>query len=62
MNRIFSPFYTTKDQGSGLGLAFAHRIIKDHGGSINVSSSSGKGATFTISVRSVDGNDRPDEE
>ncbi|MFO7915678.1 MAG: ATP-binding protein [Candidatus Krumholzibacteriales bacterium] len=54
MNRIFSPFYTTKDQGSGLGLAFAHRIIKDHGGNITVSSSSGKGATFTISVQSVD--------
>lgn len=54
MNRIFSPFYTTKDHGSGLGLAFAHRIIKDHGGNITVSSSSGKGATFTISVQSVD--------
>ncbi|MBD3180607.1 MAG: GHKL domain-containing protein [Candidatus Latescibacteria bacterium] len=53
MNRIFSPFYTTKDHGSGLGLAFAHRIIKDHGGNITVSSASGKGATFTISVRSV---------
>ncbi len=53
MSRIFSPFYTTKDKGSGLGLAFAHRIIKDHGGNITVTSSRGKGATFLVSLPAV---------
>lgn len=53
MSKIFSPFYTTKDKGSGLGLAFAHRIIKDHGGNISVTSSRGKGATFVVSLPRV---------
>lgn len=50
MNKIFTPFFTTKEHGSGLGLAFAHRIIKDHGGNISVTSSEGKGATFLVSL------------
>lgn len=49
MNRIFTPFFTTKENGSGLGLTFAHRIIKDHGGNVSVTSSKGKGATFHVS-------------
>jgi signal transduction histidine kinase len=48
--KIFTPFYTTKDEGSGLGLAFAQRIVKDHGGSISVASSEGKGATFLVTL------------
>jgi signal transduction histidine kinase len=50
MNKIFSPFFTTKEDGSGLGLAFAHRIIMDHGGNISVSSTEGKGTSFTVSL------------
>jgi len=48
--KIFTPFYTTKEEGSGLGLAFAQRIVKDHGGSISVTSSGGRGATFLVTL------------
>ncbi|MBN1163179.1 MAG: hypothetical protein JXB45_01235 [Candidatus Krumholzibacteriota bacterium] len=50
LGRIFTPFFTTKEKGSGLGLALAHRIIKDHGGNISVSSMKGKGTSFLISL------------
>lgn len=50
INRIFTPFFTTKEEGSGLGLAFAHRIIKDHGGNISVTSLEGSGTTFLVSL------------
>lgn len=53
MNRIFTPFFTTKENGSGLGLTFAHRIIKDHGGNVSVTSSKGEGASFHVSFPAV---------
>ncbi len=46
--RIFDPYFTTKERGSGLGLATSYSIIRNHGGVINVSSELGKGSTFTI--------------
>jgi signal transduction histidine kinase len=48
--RIFEPFFTTKPVGSGtgLGLSIVYRIIEDHGGSIKVASTPGKGSEFTI--------------
>ena len=49
---IFVPFFTTKPvgEGTGMGLAIAYGIIKDHGGEISVSSIEGKGTTFTIKL------------
>jgi two-component system, NtrC family, sensor histidine kinase PilS len=48
VQRIFEPFYTTKDKGTGLGLAITHRIIEGHGGVIKVISKEKKGTTFFI--------------
>lgn len=48
--RVFYPFFTTKKAGTGLGLAIVYRIIEDHRGSIEVLSSLGQGATFTIRI------------
>ncbi len=48
--RLFDPFFSTKEGGSGLGLALTQQIVRDHGGDIRVSSTVGRGTTFTLSV------------
>jgi two-component system, sporulation sensor kinase E len=48
LNRIFEPFYTTKKKGSGLGLMIVQRIIRTHGGRIELESDVGRGTTFRI--------------
>jgi len=50
---IFTPFFTTKPEGCGLGLAVVHSIIEEHGGEIDVSSVAGEGTTFTVSLPST---------
>ena len=48
INRIFEPFYTTKKKGSGLGLMIVQRIVRAHGGRIELESNVGRGTTFRI--------------
>jgi len=50
MDKIFEPYFTTKDFGSGLGLTLVYKIIKEHMGEISVVSREGKGTTFTITL------------
>lgn len=47
---IFNPFFTTKAQGTGLGLALSYRIMEDHGGDIVATSTPGQGSTFVLSL------------
>jgi signal transduction histidine kinase len=50
LDKVFEPFYTTKDRGTGLGLAIVFNIISKHRGDINVESEEGRGTTFTITL------------
>lgn len=57
--KIFEPFYTTKEQGLGLGMPYARKIIEQHGGAISVSSHVGEGTKVSITVPALqkDGDD-----
>jgi len=50
LGRIFDYYFTTKEKGMGLGLPLAHKIIRDHGGTIEVDSVAGKGTTFRVTL------------
>ena len=51
--KLFDPFFSTKEGGSGLGLALTQQILRDHGGDLDVASTIGKGTTFTVRVPAV---------
>lgn len=48
--RLFTPYYTTKQHGTGLGLAIVQSVVADHAGTIVVESRAGGGATFIITL------------
>lgn len=50
LEHIFDPFFTNKDEGSGLGLSISHQIVQEHGGYITVESKLGKGTAFFINL------------
>jgi PAS domain S-box-containing protein len=62
LHRIFDPFYTTKQEGSGLGLATCHSILTRHGGHIEAASTPGEGTAFTFYLPAKDSLPEPLEE
>ena len=52
-SRVFEPYFTTKSNGTGLGMAMSYKIIKEFAGDISVSSCLGEGTTFTIELPSA---------
>jgi PAS domain S-box-containing protein len=61
-DRIFNPFYTTKEGGTGLGLALTHKIIEEHRGTIDVASAPGVGTTFRVMLPVVSEAPAPDDD
>ncbi|MGA7245971.1 MAG: ATP-binding protein [Terracidiphilus sp.] len=53
--RLFTPYYTTKQHGTGLGLAIVQSVVADHAGTIAVESREGQGATFVITLPRAEG-------
>jgi signal transduction histidine kinase len=50
VSKVFDPFYSTREDGTGLGLTIVHRIVDEHDGHIELASSPGQGTVFTVYV------------
>jgi PAS domain S-box-containing protein len=50
LKKVFLPFFTTKDDGVGMGLALVHKIVLSHGGRVEATSGEGKGTEFTVTL------------
>jgi PAS domain S-box-containing protein len=61
LSRIFDPYFTTKQKGSGLGLALCYSIIRKHKGHIAVETEEGKGTTFSLFLPASDEETQPDD-
>ena len=61
-SRIFEPFFTTKDvgEGTGIGLAFSHRIIESHQGQLSLDSTPGRGTRFFVQLDAADHHPQPE--
>lgn len=54
VGKVFDPFYSTRDEGTGLGLTIVHRIVDEHNGHIEVESEPGEGTRFTVSLPAME--------
>ncbi|MDP8297217.1 MAG: ATP-binding protein, partial [Candidatus Orphnella occulta] len=50
LNKVFEPFFSSKESGTGLGLCVVQSIVAEHGGNISAKSAPGEGTTFTVSL------------
>ncbi|MDA2933098.1 ATP-binding protein [Acidobacteria bacterium AH-259-D05] len=55
LKKVFDPFFTSKQQGTGLGLSVSYSIVRDHGGQISVESRVGQGTRFTVKLPMAEG-------
>jgi len=59
LGRVFEPFFSTKENGTGLGLSVSYNIVKGHKGEITVQSEIGKGTTFTVQLPAIPREETP---
>jgi len=62
ISKVFEPFYTTKENGTGLGMMISKKIISDHGGNISLESEEGVGTTFSVKLPVVIDAENPNKE